>query len=167
MNIGLTTNHRRFRRARFEQRLAGVASLGTLLLTVLLSAELAAAGDKKKGPPRHLIIQAPSATPMYGDSQGASIQSLPPLDRTALEIVVENDLLTCSLRNAPLEEVLRSIGKQTGVQFVHGGRLHANISANLRNLPIEKAIELLLQDDSVWLQPGRRYLHGRPAASQR
>jgi|GEM_PF-6930771 len=97
------------------------------------------------GPPRHLILQTPTSSPMYGDSQGAGRIRRPPLRRQELAIGVHGGLLNCRLYNAPFDEVLERIGSQTGIQFVHRGRLHANVSANLTDVAVEKALEILFQ----------------------
>ena len=59
------------------------AALG---LGILLMAGPATPKKFTKGPPRHLIIEAPTSTPMYQNSQGASIPPPPRRSRTPKSI---------------------------------------------------------------------------------
>lgn len=136
-------------------------SLSAALL--LLSVIAGCAGTATEGPPRHLIVNAPTGTPMFEDSQGAAIASRPPLERSVVEIAIENGMVSCKLRNAPLERVIRQIGEQTGLQFVYRGRLHANVSANLSQVPVETAVALLFRMSPYQVQrEGTLYLVSRP-----
>jgi type IV pilus assembly protein PilQ len=134
-----------------------------ILLLSLAAPPEARADKKQEGPPRHLIINAPTGTPMYGDSQGAAMPPRAPLERSVVEIAIENGSFSCNLQNAPLDQIVKEIGEQTGLQFVHRGRLHANVSANLDDVPVANALEILFSTTPYELQQeGEIYVVARP-----
>ena len=126
-------------------RIPGAFGLAVTSLLVCASVLGQQERQETKGPPRHLILQTPTSTPMYGDSQGSRRIERPLPRRQELAIGVQSGRLYCRLYNAPFDEVLERIGSRTGIQFVHRGRLHANVSANLTDVPVDKALEILFQ----------------------
>ena len=81
---------------------------------------------------------------MYSGSQGSLPPApLPPPVRTRSEISIAGEALTCDLFNTPLEEVLKTIGEASPLQFVYQGRLRGRVSAKMEGVPLEEALTML------------------------
>src|SRR5690606_32597850 len=114
-------------------------------IAALLACMMTASCSHTQRPPRHLIVNTQTTTPIFGKSHGAEIQARPPVRRQELQVSIVDGMLTCRLYNAPLDQVLERIGAERGLEFVHRGRLHANVSANLQEVPVAEALEILFQ----------------------
>lgn len=72
-----------------------------------------------------------------------------PLGNTELKrlsLTVKNGLVTLEVNNASLDQLIRSIAIQSGINIVIYDRLTGEISAKLNEIPIDNALRFLLQN---------------------
>lgn len=130
-----------------HSQVKSINPLLTWIMATSLAITLSAGCAKKPLAPRHLVTEIPStAQQMFAGSQGSKSDfQLPSPTQIITDIKVENQTFTCNLRNAPLEEILKQISEQSGLQFVHRGRLHGRVSAKLKSMPLDQGISMLFE----------------------
>lgn len=79
-------------------------------------------------------------------------------------------LVTLSARNKPLEKVLFTIKKQSGVKFIYGKELIGKavpVNLNVKDMPLQKVLDLLFRDQPMDYKMAEKYIiiSPRPAES--
>ncbi len=59
-------------------------------------------------------------------------------------IALEQPMVTLEFKDADIKDVLHMLSKQSGVSIVLGGSLEGNITANLEDVPFERALRIIL-----------------------
>lgn len=83
------------------------------------------------------------------------LQLPPPMPVAApppLQIKVENDSLTCDLKNEKLEKVIREISMKSGYNIAIREGVSGTISGFLQNIPVGKGLKILLNANGFELQ---------------
>lgn len=65
--------------------------------------------------------------------------------RTRIDLQVRKGLVTASLRQSQISDVVQTLADQSGYNMITYGQLGGTIDANLRNVPVLQAMSLILQ----------------------
>ena len=84
--------------------------------------------------------------PSWGDAQSGGAGSIGEAKLKRLSLTVSNDSVSLEVDNASLDQVVRTIAIQSGINIVIYDRLSGEISAKLNNIPIDDALRFLLQN---------------------
>lgn len=77
---------------------------------------------------------------------GITLSDHPPLRAGEIHIVVRNDLVSVTVKDAPVIDVLQEIGRKTTPPFSVKSFTTQRVTANFENLPIKKAIAKLTKN---------------------
>lgn len=70
---------------------------------------------------------------------------------SAIDVKVQNGLLTVNLRDAPLADVLLAIGEQAGFRVLVRGDAKTTVTRSFSDVPLAKGVQRLLEHASSWL----------------
>lgn len=86
-----------------------------------------------------------------------------------LSLTVKNGLVTFEVNNASLDQLVRSIAIQSGINIVIYDRLTGEISAKLNEIPIDNALRFLLQNTkfTFWKEKNIYFIGSREMNQQK
>lgn len=96
-----------------------------------------------------IIISSPGALALDGQSVLATAAKVEPVT-APIEVKIREGLLTVNARDAPLADVLRTIGEIAGFKVVIRGDLSTAVTKSFADVPLDKVISRLIGKNS-WI----------------
>ncbi|MBN1575031.1 MAG: hypothetical protein JW913_00660 [Chitinispirillaceae bacterium] len=107
--------------------------------------------------------------PAWGEGKGAAVGAAGGAGLKRLSLTIKDGDVTIEVDNATLDQVVRSIAIQSGINIVIYDRLTGEISAKMNNIPIDDALRFLLQNTkfTFWKEKGIYFIGSREMNQQK